>query len=151
VCQLKAFGRGSQISQHPSMVTLWWILIPSLIPSSIPIYVRKESENLARNNKLWSQRTSTFVPKVGIDREVNTADVGRSLGNGALIRPGNYEVGCREAWKCLGGRKVADVFKNMQKRPIQEDGFITTIATLDTLLDRIIVILHPQLWIEDLH
>jgi len=34
-----------------------------------------------------------FVPKDGIDREVITADICRYLGNDALVRPGNYEVG----------------------------------------------------------
>lgn len=44
-----------------------------------------------------SARTNEyFVPKDGIDREVITADICRYLGNDALVRPGNYEVGlCR--------------------------------------------------------
>jgi hypothetical protein len=41
-----------------------------------------------------SARTNEyFVPKDGIDREVITADICRYLGNDALVRPGNYEVG----------------------------------------------------------
>ncbi len=36
-----------------------------------------------------------FVPKDGIDREVITADICRYLGNDALVRPGQYEVGHR--------------------------------------------------------
>ncbi len=43
-----------------------------------------------------SARTNEyFVPKDGIDREVITADICRYLGNDALVRPGNYEVGRR--------------------------------------------------------
>jgi hypothetical protein len=43
---------------------------------------------------LASARTNEyFVPKDGIDREVITADICRYLGNDALVRPGNYEVG----------------------------------------------------------
>jgi hypothetical protein len=38
-----------------------------------------------------------FVPRIGIDREVITADICRYLGNDALVRPGYYEVGCRRA------------------------------------------------------
>jgi len=33
-----------------------------------------------------------FLPGIGIDREVITADICRYLGNDALVRPGNYEV-----------------------------------------------------------
>jgi len=40
-----------------------------------------------------AQRTNEyFVPGVGIDREVITADICRYLGNDALVRPGTYEV-----------------------------------------------------------
>ena len=43
-----------------------------------------------------SARTNEyFVPKDGIDREVITADICGYLGNDALVRPGNYEVGLR--------------------------------------------------------
>lgn len=38
-----------------------------------------------------------FVPKDGIDREVITADICRYLGNDALVRPGDYEVGLHDS------------------------------------------------------
>ena len=47
---------------------------------------RRAAQAQARTNEY-------FVPKDGIDREVITADICRYLGNDALVRPGQYEVG----------------------------------------------------------
>lgn len=63
----------------------------------------RDRERDRRNAAAASARTNEyFVPKDGIDREVITADICRYLGNDALVRPGNYEVGlCIEDMQSL--------------------------------------------------
>lgn len=58
---------------------------------------RRDTDRTDRERRAAAQaRTNEyFVPKDGIDREVITADICRYLGNDALVRPGNYEVGSR--------------------------------------------------------
>jgi hypothetical protein len=55
----------------------------------------RERERDRRAQAASARTNEYFVPKDGIDREVITADICRYLGNDALVRPGNYEVGHR--------------------------------------------------------
>jgi hypothetical protein len=58
--------------------------------------VRDREDRDRRAQQAAQARTNEyFVPKDGIDREVITADICRYLGNDALVRPGQYEVGHR--------------------------------------------------------
>lgn len=53
----------------------------------------RERASRAAQQQASARTNEYFVPKEGIDREVITADICRYLGNDALVRPGNYEVG----------------------------------------------------------
>jgi hypothetical protein len=53
----------------------------------------RERASRAQQQQAQARTNEYFVPKEGIDREVITADICRYLGNDALVRPGQYEVG----------------------------------------------------------
>lgn len=92
-----------------------------------------------------SARTNEyFVPKDGIDREVITADICRYLGNDALVRPGNYEVGPRRCTYHLH-RTTLITLQNPVTRQVQTGYFITAYRNLTT------VISHPQDILQDPH
>ena len=60
----------------------------------------RERASRAQQQQASARTNEYFVPKEGIDREVITADICRYLGNDALVRPGNYEVGFE--WDSMG-------------------------------------------------
>jgi hypothetical protein len=105
----------------------------NIIAGSKDREMRRRLAALARTNEY-------FVPKNGIDREVITADICRYLGNDALVRPGNYEVGCRRAEiSPLRASTKLTPPQNPQTRQIQQGYFITAYRNLTT------VISHPHL------
>ena len=66
----------------------------SLEDDPILLSMLQRKKEIERAQRQTSVRTNEyFVPKDGIDREVITADICRYLGNDAIVRPGNYEVG----------------------------------------------------------
>lgn len=58
--------------------------------SGLPMDQRRARESKATAAQL-NRQNEYFIPRIGIDREVITADINRYLGNDALVRPGTYE------------------------------------------------------------
>lgn len=74
---------------------------PALFIMTTRDRVRDREDRERRAQQAQARTNEYFVPKDGIDREVITADICRYLGNDALVRPGQYEVGHRRTESTL--------------------------------------------------
>jgi hypothetical protein len=54
---------------------------------------RNDQERHPQERHPTERQNEYFIPGDGIMREVIQADICRYLGNDALVRPGNYQVG----------------------------------------------------------